>query len=328
MSLHDEKKRKLAQQKQKRTIDKRLKKGKEGPEEVPKPQEKKREKKPVESVAQSTKLFGALDQVVQNDSLKDVEISLNGKESIKVHRLVLAALSAPLCRKFKDAQGNTLRLENVSNVEAFKKMVDFMYGKKLIVNRENVVSLLTVSCLWKVEGLKRICAEFLVENMNRENAIEALNVSDRLNLPDVAEVAAEYVSRNFSLFNKEFFQKLSDDLFKRIFGRPDLTVPKGDGELAIIKLIFLRASSEEARLDELLESCVRFIDLTEEQIIELACDKDFMTFTRKRLLLDALIMKKLKRSAEKSQTFKKKLGSSTFLKNRKASSTGYFWPFY
>ena len=280
---------------------------------------------------QSSQLFGALDKVVQTESLKDVELVLNGKDTVRVHRLVLAALSEPLCRKFENTPGNSLHLDNISDVGAFKQLLDYMYGKELAVSGPGVVALLTVACLWQVDGLKKSCVDFLINNVNCDNAVEALSVSERLDLPAVGDVAAEFVSKNFPSFKQEFFQRLPDSLFQRIFSRADLKVPASGGEMEIVNLIFLRAASEPDRLNSLLTSCVRFVDLTDEQIVDLSSSQRFQTATRKGMLLDALIKKKLAGCAASNKMFAARVHSAVHLQSRtqpKGLARKLLWPFF
>lgn len=305
---------------------------KQKPKQKPK-QKQKQKQKPMEKTVnvQSPQLFGALDKVVRAESLKDVELVLNGKDTVRVHRLVLAALSEPLCRKFEEDPGSSLELTNISDVEAFKQLLDYMYGKQLTITQHNAVPLLTVACLWKVEGLRKSCVDFLTNNINCDNAVEALSVAERLDLPSVAEVAAEFVSKNFPSFDPDFFQRLPDSLFKRIFSRTDLKLPRGGGELEIIDLIFLRAASEPERINALLESCVRIVDLTDEQIVDLSSSPRFQTLERKGMLLDALIRKKLTACANSNKLFSARVKNAAHLHTR-AEPAGLarklLWPFF
>lgn len=280
---------------------------------------------------QSPQLFGALDKVVKTEALKDVELVLNGKDKLRVHRLVLAALSEPLCRKFEGDAGNSLKLNNISDVDAFKLLLDYMYGKELKVAQDKVVPLLTVACLWKVEGLKKSCEDFLVKNISCENAVEALGVSERLDLPQVGAVASEFVSKNFPSFQKDFFQRLPDSLFERIFSRADLNVPGSSGELEIINLIFMRAAGEPERVNRLLQSCVRFVDLGDEQLVDLSLNERFQTVDRKAMILDALIKKKLSTCAASNKQFAAKTKRAVHLQSRlgsKGITRKLLWPFF
>mmetsp|Transcript_4910 Transcript_4910/g.6207 ORF Transcript_4910/g.6207 Transcript_4910/m.6207 type:complete len:342 (-) Transcript_4910:596-1621(-) len=255
------------------------------------------------------KMFGALSSVLKQGELTDLTVILHesssamsssdpNSKSIKVHRLVLAAMSEPLREKIEsDVIVKDVITLTVENIPAFENLLDYVYGKRFFISKQHILNVLQAAVTWRVHALRDKCVAYLINVVDLETATTILKAAERSNLEKLGEAAANTIARNLCKIKnkKQYFDAIPDTAFKKIFSRAALNTPPTEGELAIVDLIFARTKDTEAdrkRTDDLLTSCVKFVDLTDRQLLTLALDNKFHSQCRRKIILDAISVNK------------------------------------
>lgn len=110
------------------------------------------------------------------------EQTLCAPKQSKTNRCVLAAQSSPLRAmfegSFKEGSENVIALLDVEP-SSFSLLLDFLYGRSIDVNDENVEALLDLSARYGVSLLRRHCCAFMAGSANPSKACSLLAVADR-----------------------------------------------------------------------------------------------------------------------------------------------------
>mmetsp|Transcript_12948 Transcript_12948/g.15706 ORF Transcript_12948/g.15706 Transcript_12948/m.15706 type:complete len:373 (-) Transcript_12948:853-1971(-) len=294
-------------------------------------------------------MFGALSTVIKQGDLTDLVLTLtdshgNSKDT-SVHRLVLAAVSEPLRKKMDGAnqhtdEGKRVLLLKVESIEAFSFLLEFAYGKPVFIPASNSAMILEVlrsSCVFQVNHLRDKCIEYLIGAIETGSATTVLKAAESLNLESLSEAAAQNVADNLHKIKnmKQYFDNIPDSAFTKIFSRETLNTPRA-GETAIVDLVFERTKqskeADNARTDLLLRKCVKFVDMSDKQLLRLALDKRFNSEFRRKMIMDAVISKKFPSlihqvAAEKGEDCSKHFKSAPYLQHRtpKPSSSYFQW---
>lgn len=157
-----------------------------------------------------------------------------------------------------------------------------------MLTEENAVPLMVLADSYLVKELRKVCLEYIVQNMTRENVISTLKKSIRFQSDEVAARCLLMVAKNFShkCLEDADYSYLPFELFHSLLRHKYLAVKS---EFALYKVVreYVFAHKEEiqsSQLASLMES-VRFRWFTYEQLEEAITDPSIP----QHLLIEALM---------------------------------------
>lgn len=121
-------------------------------------------------------------KLLDEDVNHDVEFKCEDF-TIKAHKNVLCCRSSVFASMFQTdmVEGHTGRV-NIVDIDAtiFQQFIKFLYtGTVPKLTLSNALSFYIAADKYNVSILKKLCAEFLVDNLSPENACDILLVADR-----------------------------------------------------------------------------------------------------------------------------------------------------
>ena len=157
-----------------------------------------------------------------NDS--DVKLIVDGHE-FKAHKTILMARSEVFAKMFasgmNESQTNIIEITDIEPT-IIDIMLRFIYtGKVDQVKAEDWPLLMLAADKYQLNGLKRICVQYLYLNINNSNALKAFSLGDRLNDSQLMNRSMAYIRNEIKdLIQTEDWNKLIEpnpQLMKKIF---------------------------------------------------------------------------------------------------------------
>ena len=177
-----------------------------------------------------------LAQFRENGEFIDVRLKVD--ESIfPAHRNVLAANSdyfhAMFTNGMKESNQEVIELkeENISAL-GFKIVMDSIYSGELLVNKENVLEVLTTANHLQMANIVRQCCDFLYKEIIQgcidiQTYLHLLAFADLHGLGDLKEAAQRKMASLYREVceSEEFLSHISADQFLNLLSRDDLSAP-------------------------------------------------------------------------------------------------------
>lgn len=157
---------------------------------------------------------------IADDKFKDLKIYVNNRE-FQVHKFLMIARSSYFAEKLEDTP-NFIELNEFS-IEAFEKILDFIYNENFPAEDENFLEVYEVAGKLEINELKDFCAEELIETVNDENALKILFLSCKYSNYDLKMKSFNVIKKMFP--DKKFKDELADDpetIKKMLFVREKL----------------------------------------------------------------------------------------------------------
>ncbi|KAG5670636.1 hypothetical protein PVAND_000884 [Polypedilum vanderplanki] len=135
--------------------------------------------------------------LMENEELKDITIKTE-LEEFKAHKFVLAARSPVFADIIKEnVNAEYLNLLDISS-DVFRVILDFIYTDELSENIDiNLIELLIASERLKIENLKNVAEEKLMDEINSENAYEFLKLSTKIECEKLRQKAFEKIKKYY-----------------------------------------------------------------------------------------------------------------------------------
>ncbi|KAI8516083.1 protein homodimerization [Branchiostoma belcheri] len=191
--------------------------------------------------------------------LCDVIFEVEGKE-INAHRIVIATSSpffqAMFTSKMSEEKSKKITLQEVE-AETIEALVEFAYTACIKVNDKNVQSLLSASNRYQIETIKKLCCNYLKENMTPSNCLGIQQFAEYLNCKELSEEARQYSHENFTeVCQEEEFSQLELPKLKEILASDQLTV-KSENVVYDAAITWLKSKSREEHTVEVM-SLIRY----------------------------------------------------------------------
>lgn len=148
----------------------------------------------------SKQAFGLLEEFRVNSELCDVVLCID-KKQIPAHRAVLAASSPYFRAMFSGKMMESFQKEVFLfdlDASAVEELVGFFYSGKIVIDENNVQSILYAACLLAVSSVKQYCCDFLEQEMCVNNCLGIRALADRLSCRELFQIADSYTATNFS----------------------------------------------------------------------------------------------------------------------------------
>ena len=180
----------------------------------------------------------------KSSDLFDIEIKI-GKNSIKAHKIILAARNEVLRKMFvhnmEENKKNILEITDF-DFETFEAFIKYLYSGKITKN-ELTTSMLVLADKYLVKQLKQFCEEALIKNIDVNNATEYLLVSVATCAETLKSFASEFLAHNFvSIKNTANFQDIysNKEAILTLFSQFSKFIPSTFFIISIIReLLFL-----------------------------------------------------------------------------------------
>lgn len=158
--------------------------------------------------------FLIMDELRKEGALCDIVFRVKGQE-FRAHRVVVASCSPYLRAMFtcgmKESNQQEIELKEIEPY-AMEAILTFAYTGEIVVNTDNVETLLPASSMLQLEDLKLACCNFLENNMDPTNCLGIMHFADVHGCPDLIKHATEYACLNFfDVMKSEEFLQLSYD---------------------------------------------------------------------------------------------------------------------
>ncbi|KAI4888589.1 hypothetical protein NFI96_007707 [Prochilodus magdalenae] len=163
--------------------------------------------------------------------LCDVILVVQGKH-ILAHRVVLAAAShffnLMFTTNMMEATNHEVELGG-AEPEIIELLVEFVYTARISVNSNNVQSLLNAANQYQIEPVKKMCVDFLKEQVDATNCLGISALAECLNCPELKTAADEFICQHFTdVYKLDEFLQLDVKQVTHLLHQDTLTVRAED----------------------------------------------------------------------------------------------------
>lgn len=157
----------------------------------------------------------------------DVQLQV-GKETFKVHRLVLAASSPYFAALFTGAMKESSKdVVQILGIEAgiFQILLDFIYTGIVNIGVNNVQELIVAADMLQLTEVVNLCCEFLKGQIDPLNCIGIFQFSEQIACHDLLEFTENYIHVHFlEVHSGEEFLALTKDQLIKILRSEELSI--------------------------------------------------------------------------------------------------------
>ncbi|ROI69401.1 Kelch-like protein 7 [Anabarilius grahami] len=202
-------------------------------------------------------IMGVMNNLRKQGILCDVILVVDGKH-ILAHRVVLAAASHFFNLMFTYMTGEPAGLANRTDVsssnpdacvcaasmmeatnhevelggaepEIIELLVEFVYTARISVNSNNVQSLLNAANQYQIEPVKKMCVDFLKEQVDATNCLGISALAECLNCPELKVSADDFIHQHFTdVYKMDEFLQLDVKQVTHLLQQDTLTVRAED----------------------------------------------------------------------------------------------------
>jgi len=140
-----------------------------------------------------------LNMIRKHHELCDVMITV-GARKIYAHKVILAACSPYFRAMFTGAMSESSQTEvTIRDVDesAMDILIDFCYTSSIIVEENNVQTLLPAACLLQLAEIQDVCCEFLKRQLDPSNCLGIRAFADTHACRDLLRIADKFTQHNF-----------------------------------------------------------------------------------------------------------------------------------
>ncbi|XP_066125438.1 actin-binding protein IPP isoform X4 [Saccopteryx bilineata] len=157
----------------------------------------------------------------------DVQLQV-GKETFKVHRLVLAASSPYFAALFtagmKESSKDVVQILGIE-AEIFRILLDFIYTGIVNIAVNNVQELIVAADMLQLTEVVNLCCEFLKGQIDPLNCIGIFQFSEQIACHDLLEFTENYIHVHFlEVQSGEEFLALTKDQLIKILRSEELSI--------------------------------------------------------------------------------------------------------
>ena len=154
------------------------------------------------------------------------------ERKIPAHRVVLAAAS-----HFFNLMFTTNMLESKSfevelkdaEPDIIEQLVEFAYTARISVNSNNVQSLLDAANQYQIEPVKKMCVDFLKEQVDASNCLGISVLAECLDCPELKATADDFIHQHFTeVYKTDEFLQLDVKRVTHLLNQDTLTVRAED----------------------------------------------------------------------------------------------------
>lgn len=175
------------------------------------------------SDSHASHVIDAITELRKNKELCDVVLVVNGR-CIPAHRLILSACSPYFHGLFEGPCHSSHPLGNhpievpLSGIDACaaENAIDYCYTSHLVIDDENVWSLLPAASLLQLEEVQNVCCDFLKGRLTLSNCVRMRLMSSSCHCEELMQLCDEYIQDNFDRVSQLYtLQSVVITLFHR-----------------------------------------------------------------------------------------------------------------
>lgn len=173
------------------------------------------------------RLLDILNGLRKNMELWDVCLIV-GNSKLYAHRVVLAACSpyfrAMFTGELAESRQTDVVIRDIEE-KAIDLLIEFAYTSKIVVEENNVQSLLPAACILQMVEIQEICCEFLKRQLDPSNCLGIRAFADTHACRELLRVAEKFVQANFQdVKESEEFLLLPPQQLVEIISSDDLNI--------------------------------------------------------------------------------------------------------
>uniref|UniRef100_U3IXC7 Kelch like family member 7 n=1 Tax=Anas platyrhynchos platyrhynchos TaxID=8840 RepID=U3IXC7_ANAPP len=175
--------------------------------------------------------MGVMNCMRKQRTLCDVILMVQERK-IPAHRVVLASAS-----HFFNLMFTTNMLESKSfevelkdaEPDIIEQLVEFAYTARISVNSNNVQSLLDAANQYQIEPVKKMCVDFLKEQVDASNCLGISVLAECLDCPELKATADDFIHQHFTeVYKTDEFLQLDVKRVTHLLNQDTLTVRAED----------------------------------------------------------------------------------------------------
>ncbi|XP_025712575.1 actin-binding protein IPP isoform X3 [Callorhinus ursinus] len=227
-------------------------------------------------------ILAQINKMRNGEHFCDVQLQV-GKETFKVHRLVLAASSPYFAALFTGGMKESSKdVVQILGIEAgiFQILLDFIYTGIVNIGVNNVQELIVAADMLQLTEVVNLCCEFLKGQIDPLNCIGLFQFSEQIACHDLLEFTENYIHVHFlEVHSGEEFLALTKDQLIKILRSEELTIEdEYQVFLAAMQWILKDLGKRRKHVVEVLEP-VRFPLLPPQRLLKyIEGEKDSMIF--------------------------------------------------
>uniref|UniRef100_W5N0R3 Kelch-like family member 7 n=1 Tax=Lepisosteus oculatus TaxID=7918 RepID=W5N0R3_LEPOC len=167
----------------------------------------------------------------EQKTLCDVVLVVQDRE-IPGHRVVLAAASHFFSLMFTsnmlESKSFEVELKD-AEPDIIEQLVEFAYTARISVNSNNVQSLLDAANQYQIEPVKKMCVEYLKEQVDASNCLGISVLAECLDCPELKTTADDFIHQHFTeVYKTDEFLQLDVKRVTHLLHQDTLTVRAED----------------------------------------------------------------------------------------------------
>ncbi|KAJ7396269.1 hypothetical protein BTVI_146770 [Pitangus sulphuratus] len=175
--------------------------------------------------------MGVMNNMRKQKTLCDVILMVQERK-IPAHRVVLASAS-----HFFNLMFTTNMIESKSfevelkdaEPDIIEQLVEFAYTARISVNSNNVQSLLDAANQYQIEPVKKMCVDFLKEQVDASNCLGISVLAECLDCPELKATADDFIHQHFTeVYKTDEFLQLDVKRVTHLLNQDTLTVRAED----------------------------------------------------------------------------------------------------
>ncbi|XP_049735117.1 actin-binding protein IPP isoform X2 [Loxodonta africana] len=227
-------------------------------------------------------LMAQINKMRNGQHFCDVQLQV-GKETFKVHRLVLAASSPYFAALFTGGMKESSKdVVQILGIEAriFRVLLDFIYTGIVNIGVNNVQELIVAADMLQLTEVVNLCCEFLKGQIDPLNCIGIFQFSEQIACHDLLEFTENYIHVHFlEVHSGEEFLALTKDQLVKILRSEELSIEdEYQVFLAAMQWILKDLGKRRKHVVEVLDP-IRFPLLPPQRLLKyIEGEKDSMIF--------------------------------------------------
>lgn len=144
---------------------------------------------------------------------------------------------------------------DVPFIDVFHKVLDYLYCGQIRLRLDDVIEVMAMAEMLKVQSLKDICTQFCKENIDHENACQLLEMARLFEVHYLEQLCLDYIDRNAPrILASQSFEQLSEKTLIHIIRRNELQL-EPDQEVQLFQAVYRWAKyHSDQKLAEVADS--------------------------------------------------------------------------
>ncbi|XP_067935690.1 BTB/POZ domain-containing protein 19-like isoform X2 [Watersipora subatra] len=180
-------------------------------------------------------------KMINNKDMNDIKFLIGpNRKAIYGHRILLSARCDVFRAMFLD-QGSMQHADKevpfvLSDItpDIFLAVLEFIYTNCVTLSSKNAIDVLGSSIEFGLEELRKLCNQYLIDNMSINNACDVMQAAVTFQQEDLKETAMRYIQENTAgIFKTKGFHEMTDEAMSVVLQSNHLNID----EIEIIEAV-------------------------------------------------------------------------------------------